>query len=178
MKYLDNYQKIYEKNIFINLIDNIKEFLVWSKESKEEGFKITRKITDHLQETYFDKLYTVNSASKKLNELMDKFEKENKKEYSEEKYQLIDMIEKQFLYTRKLWDYLFENIVVSYYRKYGEEFESDLDKSISWLKTSKWYKKIDLKESTEEYLKKLKKRLSLSTIKKELDYASNFLKNN
>ena len=82
MKYLDNYQKIYEKNIFINLIDNIKEFLVWSKESKEEGFKITRKITDHLQETYFDKLYTVNSASKKLNELMDKFEKENKKEYS------------------------------------------------------------------------------------------------
>ena len=83
-----------------------------------------------------DKKYMKELADEKLeiDQLFAEYQLEVKKDYSERKYELADLIQPMFAEYRKRHAAYIEKIIMTYYKKTGSDFMSDVEDVITALK--------------------------------------------
>lgn len=163
MKHLLSYNESI-RSTFNKIVSTFRDYKNWSREHKLPEFKLVKNITDHIvyNSSEFDIIQKEYSV---IQNLISSYKKESKKEYSEEKYKLIDEIQSSWKSLGPKYKKALNDFIMEYYDKYDSYITDDIDLCLTYLKNSKWYEDT----SYREVLESLKSILDSSGIQNQIN---------
>lgn len=132
----------YESKFTDGIKKIVKDYKDYFKEKGKPEFKLIDQVFDYLIEesSIFSKL---QEEYTEIIKLVIEYKKEEKKEYSERKYEIADEIDKMWKSLQPRYAKAIDNFIVKYYEEFDQDITSDVDTCINYIKSSEWYKGTD-----------------------------------